>query len=565
MFLDTRELMDEHALDAQVCIVGAGAAGISLALALRDANLDVLLLEAGGLEFESTSQRLYAGEVADERLHSPPDRYRQRRFGGTTTVWGGRCTPLDPIDLETRDYVPHSGWPLSFQTLLPFYHRANALCEAGPFAYRLHEAFTSPPPAMLPGFSSEHFTTDTLERFSCPTDFGRRYAHKLRSSAKIRVLLHASATHIQLDETGRRVTSLRVQSPQGKRCCIRADRFVLATGGLEVPRLLLVSRDVHRSGIGNTHDVVGRYYMCHLAGTLGAIRFSSSQPQIWHGYDVSAEGIYCRRRLALRPEVQRERRLANFIARLHHPRITDPAHRNAVLSLLYLSRFAIPYEYRKRLHEEGRGVGSWLQHAWNVTSRPDDAARFAWQMLRNRKLAERKFPSVIVRSRANLFSLDFHAEQRPHAASRITLTDDRDALGLPRIRVDWRYCPDDVDSIARTLELLRADFQRSGIGSFEYDPATVETEITRYGAYGGHHLGTARMGRDARTSVVNRDCRVHGVENLYIASAATFPTSSQANPTLTVVALALRLAERLRTTRVEETAEPAPIVSATAA
>src|SRR5690348_6629912 len=137
--------MDEHALDAQVCIVGAGAAGITLALALRDANLDVLLLEAGGLEFESTSQRLYAGEVVDERLHSPPDRYRQRRFGGTTTVWGGRCTPLDPIDLETRDYVAHSGWPLSYQTLLPFYQRANALCEAGPFAYRLQDAFTSPP------------------------------------------------------------------------------------------------------------------------------------------------------------------------------------------------------------------------------------------------------------------------------------------------------------------------------------------------------------------------------------------------------------------------------------
>lgn len=567
MFLDARELSHEHTLDTQVCIVGAGAAGISLALGLRDSKLDVLLLEAGGLEFESKSQRFYAGEVADERLHSPPDRYRQRRFGGTTTVWGGRCTPLDPIDLETRDYVPHSGWPLNFQTLLPFYHRANALCEAGPFAYKLHEAFKSPLPAMLPGFASEHFSTDTLERFSCPTDFGRRYAHKLQSAPRTRVLLHASATHIRLDETGRRVSSLVVQSPEGKTCAVHADRFVLATGGLEVPRLLLASRDVHASGVGNAHDVVGRYYMCHLAGTIGSLRFKApSTDMIWHGYDVSEEGVYCRRRLALRPEIQRAQGLANFIARLHHPRITDPAHRNAALSLLYLSRYAIPYEYRKRLHgEEAGGMRSWLEHAWNVISRPHDAVGFAWHMLRGRKLAERKFPSVIIRPRANLFSLEFHAEQRPYAASRITLTDRLDTLGIPRIKVDWRYTADDVDSIARTLQLMSADFTRSGIGTFDYDQTMVEAEITRYGAYGGHHIGTARMGKDSRTSVVNADCRVHGVANLYIASAATFPTSSQANPTLTVVALALRLAEHLQKVRTEDVPELRPIISVTAA
>jgi choline dehydrogenase-like flavoprotein len=566
LFFDTRELPHELTLDADVCIVGAGAAGIALGLALRDSKLDVLLLEAGGLEYESASQSLYAGEVADERLHSPPDRYRQRRFGGTTTIWGGRCTPLDPIDLEKRDHVPHSGWPLSFQSLLPFYHRANVLCEAGPFAYRVHEAFDLPPPTMLPGFSSENFSTDTLERFSCPTDFGRRYAHKLQAAPGIRVLLHANATHIQLDAAGQRVTSLRLQNQEGKSFTVRATRFVLATGGLEVPRLLLASRDVQTSGIGNMHDVVGRYYMCHLAGTVGRIRFTSPPGDVWHGYDVSAEGIYCRRRLALRPEAQRAHRLANFIARLHHPRITDPGHHNAVLSLLYLSRFAIPYEYRKRLHGEGTtGIGRWLEHAWNVASRPHDAVGFAWHMLRARKLAERKFPSVIVRSRANLFSLEFHAEQHPYAASRVTLTDSVDALGMPRIRVDWRYTGDDVDTIARALQLLKEDFHRCGVGSFDYDPAMVEAEITRYGAYGGHHIGTARMGKDHRTSVVNAECRVHGVDNLYIASAATFATSSQANPTLTIVALALRLAEHLRTSGVKDTLESAPIISATAA
>ncbi len=546
MFLDTHDLTDGHALRAHLCIVGAGAAGIALALALRDSGIDVLLLEAGGLDFEDSSQALYAGEVVDERLHSPPDRYRQRRFGGTTTIWGGRCMPFDPIDFEAREYMPESGWPFGFATLLPFYPRSNSLCEAGAFAYRAQEAFERPLRPMLAGFDSDNFSTDTLERFSCPTDFGRRYGEKLRTAPNIRVVLHANVTHIQLDESGRSVTTLTVRNQQGKRFTARAERFVLATGGLEVARLLLASRDVQSTGIGNSRDVVGRYYMCHLAGTIGRIQIAGPLENAWHGYDISAEGVYCRRRLALRPEAQRALRLGNFVARLHHPRITDPAHRHPVLSLLYLAKSLIPYEYGKRLHgEEQASLRQWLEHLRNAALRPHEAIGFAWHMLRDRRLAERKFPSIIIRSRANLYSLDFHAEQQPNPASRITLSDSLDEFGMPRLKIDWRHTAADLDTVSRSLELLRADFQRTRVGSFEYDPATVAYEMIRYGAYGGHHIGTARMGIDPRTSVADADCRVHAVENLYLASAATFPTSSQANPTLTVVALALRLAAHL--------------------
>jgi choline dehydrogenase-like flavoprotein len=546
MFLDSEALPAGEALRAQLCIIGGGAAGITLALELLGTGMDVLLLEAGGLEFEKTSQALYEGEVADERLHSPPDRYRQRRFGGTTTIWGGRCVPYDPIDFELRDYMPYSGWPLDLSALLPFYRRANSLVEAGAFAYRVQEAFDRPLAPLLAGFDSENFTSDTLERFSCPTDFGRRYGGKLKAATNIRVVLHANLTHIQLDPNGRSVESLAVANAQGKRFRVQAQRFVLATGGLEVARLLLASRDIQPSGIGNRHDAVGRYYMCHLAGTIGRIAINGPPGNAWHGYDISREGIYCRRRLALRPEAQRLLRLGNFVARLHHPRITDPAHRNAVLSLLNLSKLVIPYEYAKRLHgSDSTTLRQWLQHVWNVASMPHEALRFAWHMLRDRKLAERKFPSIIVHSKANLYSLDFHAEQCPSPASRVTLSDRQDPFEMPRIRVDWRYTANDVDTVKRSLALLREDIQRSGVGTFEYNPASVEDEMTRYGAYGGHHIGTARMGNDPRTSVVDVNCRVHEVENLYIAGSATFPTSSQANPTLTIVALALRLAAHL--------------------
>ena len=527
----------------ELCIVGAGAAGITMARKLIDCGLDVLLLEAGGLSPESATQDLYAGSVLDERLHSPLIKYRQRMFGGTTTIWGGRCVPFDEIDFEHRNYIPHSGWPIERSELRPFYEGANRLCEAGDFSYRAGEAFRQPLPPMLAGFESAHFTTDTLERFSCPTDFGRRYLHKLSSAPKLRVLLHANVTKIELNESGKHVAQLTVQNLQGKRFSVTAKKFVLATGGLEVARLLLVNRDVHPRGIGNQHDVVGRYYMCHIAGTLGRIRIDGALDRVHHGYEISEEGIYCRRRLALREEVQRSQQLGNFVARLHHPRITDPSHRNAVLSFLYLAKSFIPYEYGKRLYGDDHATfRSWVGHLRNVVTGPFEAAEFSWHMLRDRLLAERKYPSVIIRSKANLYSLDFHAEQQPNPESRVSLSDEIDSLGMARLKVDWRYTAGDVDTVTRTLALLAGDIRRSGVGRFDYDPVTVEAEMTRYGAYGGHHIGTARMGSNPRSSVVNADCRVHGIDNLYIVSSATFPTSSQANPTLTVVALALRLA-----------------------
>jgi choline dehydrogenase-like flavoprotein len=547
MIEDAFEMPDGQKLVADVCIIGAGAAGIAMARQFLGTRHEVLMLESGGLQEEATTQELYAGSVADERLHSPPIRYRQRRFGGTTTIWGGRCMPLDTIDFEVRDYMPYSGWPIDRAALEPFYPEANSLCEAGEFKYSAAEAFDPPPRPMIEGFAGTHFTTDTLERFSCPTDFGARHSRGLREARNVRVLLHANVVELRLDSAGQQADCAVVRTLRGANFTVHARLFVLAAGGLEVARLLLASRGVHPEGIGNQHDVVGRYYMCHLAGTMGALTINRPLASVWNGYDISDEGIYCRRRIALTAAAQRQYGIGNFVARLHHPRITDPAHRNAILSLLYLAKFMIPYEYGKRLYDEERAsLATWLKHVRNVAAGPFDAVGFAWHMLKDRKLAQRKFPSIIIRPKANLYSLDFHAEQQPNPASRVTLDTSRDALGMPRLAIDWRYTPIDVETVGKALALLAADLRQNGVGELRYSPASLETEITRYGAYGGHHIGTARMGGNPRTSVVDADCRLHAVHNLYVAGAAVFPTSSQANPTLTLVALALRLARTLR-------------------
>lgn len=546
MILDAETVDHGSCLHADVCIVGGGAAGIALALSLSGQGLAVLLLESGRMQEHAGTQALYAGEVADERLHSPPDKYRQRRLGGSTAIWGGRSMPLDPIDFETRAHVPDSGWPISYEDLLPFYPQANALLEAGRFAYRADEALGPAAPPMVRGFTSGIVRTDGLERFSCPTNLGERYERRLRVAPDLRVLLGANCTGIHLHPDGRSVREVGVATLAGRRFRVLPRVVALACGGLETARLLLASRDVAPRGIGNEHDVVGRYYMCHIAGNVGTLVFNGRPQDVRHGYEITPEGIYCRRRLAIAAGEQRRRGLANCVARLHFSRITDPRHRNGVLSGLFLARRFISYEYGKRLQDGAEPTPSlYAQHLRNVLLDPLDTAAFLAHWATKRTLAQRKFPSVILRNRTNRFSLEIHGEQAPRADSRVTLCDRVDALGMPQLRVDWRYGEQDIASVRGTLDLIAAELERSGAGRFAYDRDTLEEDLLRFGAYGGHHIGTARMGTDPRTSVVNADCRVHSVHNLYVAGSAAFPTSSQANPTLTLVALSLRVGQHL--------------------
>ncbi len=566
MIEDAQALPAHSVLRSEVCVIGAGPAGIALALALGEQGIQVLLLEAGRDAPDAAAQVLYEGDLANAH-HSPPHRYRLRGLGGSSVLWGGRCMPLDPIDFEARPWVPHSGWPLDDEDLMPHYRAANALAEAGRYAYEADEALPGAPP-MVRGWRSDIVTTSGLERFSCPTDFGRRYARRLRLAPAIRVLRGAVCTALRLEarppaQVGlHTVRTLDVRTLAGKPLRVRARIVVLAAGGLETARLLLCSDDVLPQGVGNMHDVVGRYYMCHLAGNLGTLDLKGPVADVRHGYERAPEGVYCRRRLAIRAAHQRREGLLNAVARLHFPRIADPAHRSGVLSGLFLARRFIGYEYARRLHDGQKPTPALLaRHALNVVRDAPDTLAFLGHWLTRRTLAVRKFPSVILSNRTNRFSLEVQAEQEPHPDSRVTLADGVDALGMRRLRIDWRYRPQDIASVGRTLAWMATEFARNGTGQLRVDPDTLEEDLLRYGAYGGHHIGTARMGRDPRTSVVDPDARVHEVSNLYIAGSAVFPTSSQANPTLTILALSLRLADHLtRRLRPEERADPIPEV-----
>lgn len=550
MIYSAGDIVRDAVIQAEICIIGGGPAGITLALSLAASGRDILLLESGGFDPTDETQALNAGEVADETVHSPADKYRPRCLGGATSIWGGRCVPFDAIDFDTRPWIDHSGWPIGYEDVLRYYPEANALCEAGEFEYDARLATSGGMRPLMLGFAPRHFDVNGIERFSCPTNFGQRYQARLRAASNVRVLLQATVTHVRAARDGSRIASVDVRNSKDIGFSIVADQFVLAMGGIETSRLLLTSDDVQVKGLGNTNDLVGRFYMSHIAGTIGSLQVDGSRDAIWHGYDVSADGIYCRRRMSLRSDVQAALGLSNSVFRLHHPRIADPRHRTGPLSAIFLAQNFISYEYAKRLVSETPPAPRiWLRHGLNTVSDPISTVKFLGHWLRDRTLAERKFPSVIIRPRANLFSLDFHAEQVPNPDSRIGLASATDKFGNRQVRIDWRHSRQDVETIERSFELLQEDFAEHATGRLTLAPeeTNIEAVVRRDGAYGGHHIGTCRMGASASSGVVNRDGKVFGMTNLYVAGSATFPTSSQANPTLTIVALALRLAEHLGT------------------
>jgi choline dehydrogenase-like flavoprotein len=534
----------DHLIQTDICIVGSGAAGIAIALSLAGRGLNITVLESGTDKLDKNTQALYAGIVVDEKLHSPPDKYRHRRFGGSTAIWGGRCMPFDPIDFEKRDFIPGSGWPITYQDLAPYFPQANQLLEAGQYRYDADDVFGMDKP-LFRGFRSETVLTNNMERFSCPTNVGSRYRRRLELAEDIQVIFGANCTGIRLDSAGSHVTHLDVASLDGKKIRVVAKEIVIATGGIEAARLLLASSDVCKTGIGNQNDLVGRFYQCHIAGNLGKLTILGPTSNVRHNYEVSAEGIYCRRRISLTEETQRKIQAGNMVARLHFPKIVDPTHKIGVLSGLFLAKNFISYEYGKRLKDGKATFTTYLKHFKNIILDPIDTFKFLYHWLTKRTLAKRKFPSVILRNKVNQFTLEIHGEQYPNRNSRISLLDEKDALGMPKVKVDWQYMPEDIESVRRTLNVLSEEFSKSGVGTFEFDSEQLEEDLTRFGAYGGHHIGTTKMGVDPESSVVDANCKVHHVDNLYIASSAVFPTSGQANPTLTIVALSLRLADHL--------------------
>jgi hypothetical protein len=378
-----------------VVIVGGGAAGLTLAHALGATGRSVLLFEAGGDKRTKASQEFYRGELVDKVVHPSTDNYRVRAIGGTSTIWGGRAIPFDPIDFEKRDWVPASGWPFGREALAGYYGRAMDAAEAGRPEFFPEGALPGAQKELAPGLDGDLVQT-TVERFSKPTNFWRRYGEELTRSDRVRIVKDAPVVHIQLAADGNSVDWIEVASPDGSRTKVRGRSYVLALGGLETTRLLLASNDVRQAGIGNDSDHLGRNYMSHLCATSGTISFAGPPDGVAYDYARDAEGIYVRRRLWLTERAQRDFSLLNTTFRTHLPEPADPSHGDAILSAMFLVKDMVLYEYSRKFVENPVSWGGRLRHVKNIATQPFRLASFGTNWLQKRTFAERKLPSVVL-------------------------------------------------------------------------------------------------------------------------------------------------------------------------
>ena len=503
-------------LEGEVCIIGAGAAGISLTRRLLELGHTVVLLESGGLDYEPATAALNAGDNAGEDYYDLEDS-RLRFFGGTTAIWGGRCAELDPIDLERRDYVPHSGWPIGWDELERWYAEARphfGLPTGRPEPDSLRAAGVK-----LPSFAELETPLWTFDRRF--NRFAWESCADLEADPKCQVAIHATVTAIVAE--GRGIGRVEARSLGAGRLTVRAKAFVLAAGGIETPRLLLAS------DLGNGHDQVGRYFMEHPHARGGRIVKGAAWP-------------------LLKAFGRRHRIAGQDLAALISP--SEALQRRE--GILNTSLTIVARQPQGRRQFIGMKAYSGLKHSMAPTKR----GRALWMATKKAAgWAQRHVDPArpwLLHKLGNLeIALLVRGEQAPNPESRVTLGGERDPTGVPRVKLDWRLLPIDVRSVAMLVETLGRELERLGLGRVE--PADwlaggrwqTDPLISSHPIGGYHHMGTTRMGSDPRTSVTDSDGRVHGLGNLWVAGSSLFPTGGWANPTLTIVALALRSAETI--------------------
>ncbi|SMF10187.1 Choline dehydrogenase [Xaviernesmea oryzae] len=523
--------------ETDVCIVGAGPVGLALAFKLEALGLTVTLLEmgaggpdndagAGGIEFTN-------GRHALSPAISRPG------IGGASALWGGRCVALDDLDFDMRSHVPFSGWPIPHEALRRHYPEALTFLNCNPGKPALGDV----------GVSDGMIATDALERWSSSPDLGPVYSKRLQASRSIR-LLNATATGIVLDPSGKRVEGLAARH-EGGEIEIAAKTFVLAGGGLENARLLLSLQRDRPEACGGTDGPLGRFYQGHLTGYVAVLQFDNPGAAKQFAFQLDDKGSIFRRRLQIVPAVQTEEKLLNCVFWIDAISIADPVHGSGALSLayLFLKTFGL---YRRLSHglaptAKGSGNIDLREHWRNIRSDRRAVLDLVGSV---RNLLQRRVSRwrTLINPKGR-YLLRYHAEQVPNPESRVILQPHGKSSKRSVLAVDYRVVDQDLDSVLKSHEILDLWLRRNGVGRLEYlhDAPTRRQAVLDQAFDGYHQIGLSRMAKTPADGVADADCRVHGITNLYLAGSSLFPTGGHANPTLPAVALALRLAEHLKT------------------
>jgi choline dehydrogenase-like flavoprotein len=562
MIVDARELDDGIAVDADVCVVGAGAAGIALALRLRGRGARVVVLESGGETQDARTQGLYVGENSGQPYFDLAIS-RLRFFGGSTNHWGGTCRPIDEEDLDRAPGNDMPGWPIGMREIAPYYDDAGTICGLDRPVGELDEAEAEDPTDPLPLDPGEFETRYNQIVDSGRRSFATRYRNELAEASDITVHLWANVIEVTTSPSGTRVTGARVATLTGVRYTVLSRVVVIATGGIENPRVLLTSTGAGPDGLGNRFGLVGRCFMEHprfIAALL--VPSDPDRSYEWYG-GHNVRGIRYQGYTALAWDRQRAEGVTDVQLRLS-PRYTpafeaalESAEADAVDELAeWLTGDAEPLlgSDLLKITADLTTFGDWFVPGGPVPVPLPEALR---RMLRGSS-AEREslIPALFGNSAATLWEralseppvayveVTARIAQVPNPNSRVVLTDTVDELGVPQAELHWELSETDRLSVVRTIELFGAELAATGIGRAQL--LMDETSDWPVDVRGGwHHMGTTRMSEEPQHGVVDPDCQVHDVENLFVAGSSVFPTATSATPTLTLVALALRLADHL--------------------
>lgn len=531
---------------ADLCVIGAGPAGIAIARSFIGTSTTVCLVEGGGLAGEDRSQSLYEGSSAG----SPPfdaGTSRMRVFGGSCTLWGGGCIPLADTDLEPRDWVPESGWPLRYADLAPWYAKAREYCRIDPEHAFGPGTFEGPTPRTPLDLDPEAMVNFIFAR--SPITFGEAYRDALAQASNITVLLHANVMELRATDNASAVTEATIGSLDGRRGHVRARHYVLAAGGIENARILLLSDSVAPRGLGNDHDLVGRYFMDHPSGAIGSIR--SEQPdRLTRPYERSIGKIRASvaSEIGLSLEAQREHRTLN--ARVHPFAVEGEVPRGiralrdvrAALRPPTRDEAALVEARLSAALQNGPGGTAALAMPQNLAISAMRLGLHIGDVIRAVALKVGDKPTV----KSDRVELVGFFEQAPNRDSRVMLDDTRDALGLRRVRVDWQLTELDRHTHRVLGALTGHRLAQACAGRFDAAAWTTDPDGPSEVHGTAHHMGTTRMAGDATQGVVDTQGKVHGVANLHVAGSSVFPTGGWAFPTFTLIALSLRLAEQLR-------------------
>ena len=545
MIVDGRKLLEGARLEFDLCIVGGGPAGLTVAYELRESGLSICVVESGPLRPEDRYERLNEAVSVDSDL-APAVDTRARALGGSAHRWDlfsgefgsrVRLLPFSSIDFEERSWVPDSGWPFEAEELAPYERRARSIAGLPRRVDNASQVATAERPE-LP-LDQDRVQT-TIEWFGAPSRFREELPRLVGGHANTTVLTHATVVAIAAQHTSTAVSGVELRTLEGQPLSLRARRVVLAAGGIENPRLLLESQDRHPTGLGNARDLVGRYYMDHMK--LNVADYVPAERQ-WFDrmglYDIHRHGgALLTGKLQLSAHSQREEQVLNAAVRFEpRPGAATLAAARAVRRLLSSARhlepsaepFAALLASRSAMPALGRlglelGVGQ---------RRPIPSLTHGWSRLRK--------PS----RHYERFLLELQLELAPDRANRISLSDRRNALGQRLPAISWRWGELELRTIDRTVEVLDRELRRAGIGGLRRWDDADRRVMTPAGD--NHPTGTTRMHRDPSRGVVDENAGVHGLENLYVTGSSVFPTSGYANPTLTIVAMAARLADHLAT------------------